>query len=171
MSARNGLPCKKCGTSEWYSGGGCKRCKSGVARQWSKDNPEVGRLRKQRAYKADPDKVTERVRRWQRENPDRVRINENRRRTKKTAAGGSYTAQEWKALCAQYDHHCLRCGRQEPEIELTADHILPVSMGGSSDISNIQPLCKSCNSSKNAKYIDYRTRPTLVRWIQRTLFD
>lgn len=78
------------------------------------------------------------------------------RRTRKTLAGGSYTAQEWEALKAKYNYTCLRCGRSEPEIQLTADHVIPVSKNGTSNIDNIQPLCKSCNSRKHAKSIDYR---------------
>jgi len=37
-----------------------------------------------------------------------------------------------------------------------ADHVLPVSKGGTSYISNIQPLCQPCNSGKKDKHIDYR---------------
>ena len=37
---------------------------------------------------------------------------------------------------------------------LTVDHVVPISKGGSNDISNIQPLCCNCNSKKNAKQID-----------------
>jgi 5-methylcytosine-specific restriction endonuclease McrA len=33
----------------------------------------------------------------------------------------------------------------------TQDHIIPVSRGGGLTFENIQALCKSCNSSKNAK--------------------
>lgn len=36
------------------------------------------------------------------------------------------------------------------------DHVVPVLFGGSNDISNIQPLCRSCNSSKGASTVDYR---------------
>jgi 5-methylcytosine-specific restriction endonuclease McrA len=39
---------------------------------------------------------------------------------------------------------------------LTEDHVVPLSLGGSNDIDNIQPLCKSCNSSKRGRHIDYR---------------
>jgi 5-methylcytosine-specific restriction endonuclease McrA len=36
----------------------------------------------------------------------------------------------------------LCCGEAKP---LTVDHVVPVSKGGSNDISNIQPLCLECN--------------------------
>lgn len=71
-------------------------------------------------------------------------------------AEGKFTAQEWAELKAGYSHTCLCCRRKEPEIKLTSDHVIPVARGGSNYISNIQPLCKSCNSRKGVKAIDYR---------------
>lgn len=40
---------------------------------------------------------------------------------------------------------CSRCGSSK---DLTADHIVPLASGGSSTLSNIQVLCRKCNSSK-----------------------
>lgn len=77
----------------------------------------------------------------------------HRRRARKEANGGSYTAQEWRELCAKYDHLCLCCGEAKP---LTVDHVVPLVEGGSNDISNIQPLCLDCNLRKATKTIDYR---------------
>lgn len=94
--------------------------------------------------------------RWSRANKDRVIANVQRRRARIVGNGGSYTSQEWRNLKAQYDHRCLRCGKQEPEIALTVDHVIPISLGGQNTISNIQPLCEFCNKSKHAKTIDYR---------------
>jgi 5-methylcytosine-specific restriction endonuclease McrA len=87
------------------------------------------------------------------------------RRTNRSDAGGSFTHNQWYRLCEYYDFHCLRCNRKFPFEELTFDHIRPVSRSGSSDISNGQPLCKSCNSKKGTKEIDYRK--TLPDWINR----
>lgn len=93
---------------------------------------------------------------YQKANPEKMRANAARRRTHKTQAGGSYTVAEWQALKAQYNYTCLCCGRREPIIKLTADHVIPVIKGGSSEIGNIQPLCLPCNKSKYNKTIDYR---------------
>jgi hypothetical protein len=40
---------------------------------------------------------------------------------------------------------CVKCGSKE---DITIDHIVPVSQGGSSRYGNLQTLCRRCNSSK-----------------------
>ena len=80
----------------------------------------------------------------------------NRRRALKLASEGSHTEEEWEELKAFYNFTCLRCGKQEPEISLTRDHIIPLTQGGADSIDNVQPLCARCNSKKNNKHIDYR---------------
>lgn len=67
----------------------------------------------------------------------------------------SHTFGEWELLKSQYGFTCPACGRKEPTIHLTEDHIIPLSMGGTDLIINIQPLCLSCNCKKHAKVIRY----------------
>lgn len=80
-------------------------------------------------------------------------IYNSQRRARKRNSIGSYSLKEWENLKAQYNWTCPCCKKQEPEIKLGADHIIPLSKGGSDNIENIQPLCKPCNSRKSNKII------------------
>src|SRR3990167_20860 len=81
---------------------------------------------------------------------------QNKREAKKRIGGGSFSFEQWVDLKKKYNYICLCCKQQEPFIVLSIDHIVPISMGGTNDISNIQPLCRKCNSQKYTKFIDYR---------------
>lgn len=75
---------------------------------------------------------------------------------------GSHSLEEWMKLKKLHLNRCLSCNKSEPEIKLSRDHVIPLSKGGSDFISNIQPLCRSCNSKKHDKTIDYRKELTNV---------
>lgn len=62
---------------------------------------------------------------------------------------GSHTEGEWQALLHRYGHRCAICGRKKNL--LTRDHIVPLALNGPDYITNIQPLCRSCNSKKGAQ--------------------
>ena len=56
-----------------------------------------------------------------------------------------------KGLCAK----CLEEGREEKEAlvpwtEYDADHVIPHSKGGRTEMSNAQVLCRACNLLKGA---------------------
>lgn len=82
------------------------------------------------------------------------RIGEQKRRALMNGIISTLTKDEWSALLEVCDNKCLCCGRDE---KITMDHIIPVSMGGTHTIDNIQPLCSSCNSTKHTQAIDYRS--------------
>lgn len=69
---------------------------------------------------------------------------------------------QWNWLKRKYKYRCVRCSRKEnPDDErtwLTADHVIPIGIGGARNISNIQPLCKPCNQAKGMTTTDYRDR-------------
>jgi 5-methylcytosine-specific restriction endonuclease McrA len=53
------------------------------------------------------------------------------------------------------DYRCQMCGRNadEHKVVLHIDHMLPVSRGGSDDISNLITLCSDCNMGKGTDAI------------------
>lgn len=127
-----------------------------------------------RAYAAryrevNSEKVRASIKAWRQKNKDRVRqLNrdytaQNRAKVRlqgqvryaaRRRNGGSFTTQEWIQLCESFGNMCVDCGVVE---RLTVDHVIPLTFGGTSDIENIQPLCKSCNSRKgNRIMVDYR---------------
>lgn len=54
--------------------------------------------------------------------------------------------------CFKRDNYtCVECGSTNKEKTLHADHILPVSQGGSDELDNLQTLCEHCNLAKSNK--------------------
>jgi 5-methylcytosine-specific restriction endonuclease McrA len=58
------------------------------------------------------------------------------------------TADQWEEIKKLQNYTCLHCGKSEPEIKLTMDHIIPISKRGDHTKENIQGLCRSCNARK-----------------------
>lgn len=82
---------------------------------------------------------------------DKIRLHSGRSIHKED----SFVWNDWISLCTSYENRCLCCGEIKP---LAIDHIIPLSKGGTNTLDNLQPLCKSCNSKKRDKTIDYRAR-------------
>lgn len=120
---------------------------------WRKANPELHREEQRKHYAKHKGRVKDRIYSFRKEHPYKEVVHRQRRRTRLTQAGGSFTEQEWFTLCFACGFKCLRCGEELP---LTVDHVVPVSKGGTSYLHNIQPLCLACNLKKKAKTVDYR---------------
>lgn len=65
------------------------------------------------------------------------------------------------AIYLRDDFSCAYCGRDlkaaAPE-EVNLDHLVPRSLGGGNDASNLITACRSCNCSRgNRAYADYAT--------------
>ena len=150
----------------------CRECKNIKAAEYRATHREQIHQRTQVYYQDNREEILERLRCWREEHPDAdraihsrwkasnksaVNAATHRRRSKIKGNGGNgWTAAQWEALKAEFDYTCLMCGRQEPAIQLHADHIVPVQVGGTNEIDNIQPLCKSCNSRKHTQILDLR---------------
>lgn len=111
-----------------------KEKRNATSKRWAQENPEKISAAKKRYYTA---------------NPEARRLREQQRRALKKQALGVFKLQDWKEIKKKYKNACPACGRKEPEVKLTVDHIIPLSKGGKHDKSNIQPLCLNCNSRKH----------------------
>lgn len=121
------------------------------------ENPESHRANFRRWYEENKDKARSIRRKWLEVNPEKSREYNRNRYARHKNANGKIKASEWNALKEKYNYMCLSCKKKEPEIKLTLDHVIPLVLGGDNSIENAQPLCASCNSSKNKKHIDYRS--------------
>lgn len=93
---------------------------------------------------------------WKKANIGRVKEYQSKNRALRRGIAGSYSWDQWVKLVVLHDEKCACCRKKKP---LTVDHIIPLTWPGASNwITNIQPLCKSCNTSKNNhRDTDYRS--------------
>jgi len=52
------------------------------------------------------------------------------------------------------NHACRYCGATAPDVKLTVDHVIPTSLGGSDEASNLVTACAPCNSGKSSSSPD-----------------
>lgn len=52
------------------------------------------------------------------------------------------------------NHTCRYCGESAPDVRLTIDHVVPVSLGGSDEPDNLVAACPDCNAGKAASNPD-----------------
>lgn len=138
----------------------CKACVKVAHQKYRRENLELLKLRRKELYQKTRQESISKAVEWSKQNKDKRKVykrnwyEKNReliyhyskeRRGRERGATGRHTMQEWKDLCMLTGGKCARCLSSKP---LTRDHIIPLSLGGSNSISNIQPLCLSCNSSK-----------------------
>lgn len=69
--------------------------------------------------------------------------------------------------CEHCGQWCGRPGREKayiPEhMKMEVDHRIPKYRGGTDDLSNLQPLCRTCNRSKGANVTGMDVAGTVIR--------
>jgi len=91
--------------------------------------------------------------RWAKNNPLKANERKRRREARKRDQLGNMPKNGYQVILDLFGSCCLACGTSE---NIAIDHIVPLAKGGLHDISNLQPLCQSCNSKKGVQTIDYR---------------
>lgn len=153
------------------------------ARVWCAANPDRKRaaaqrynlahkLEAQNYYRANADRIKARSKENYRQNKEARRAHareyqrahledwacqkRKRQALKKNNGPHTLTPKRWSPVRENYGGRCAYCARA---VELTQDHIDPLSKGGTHTADNVAPACARCNLSKNA-------RPLLV-WLAR----
>lgn len=81
------------------------------------------------------------------------------RRARERDNAARLTLPEWQLIISMQENRCACCSAPFGEQNKpTRDHIVSVKDGGMLTFGNTQALCKSCNSRKGARSIDYRQR-------------
>jgi len=155
-------------SSKYLYSSWCIECDRTNHKKWYKKNKRIVRKWNQKhsvelkAYgikwrKNNKNKLYENQKRYNSKHRDERRAHKKRRRIAKKGINGSHTLTDMKFLYKYQQGKCACCNKEILFNELTEDHIIPLSWGGSNYRQNIQLLCMTCNSSKGAYHAtDYR---------------
>lgn len=128
----------------------CKSCHKQKALDWKINNPErrkaIDKKNGSKWAKDNPEKNRLKANQWAKDNPEKVANKYHKRKATLQNCKSFYIRNSF--LIKLYKSNCVICGSAE---NIEADHIIPISRGGIHGESNLQPLCKNCNSSKGAK--------------------
>lgn len=125
----------------------CAKARTVNGAKW-KDKEKIKKYMREYAQK-NKEVFNRRAREWGKNN--RAIKNANQRARRSTL--GKVSAKEWEEICTSYGNRCVCC-LSEKSLEM--DHVIPVSLGGTTSIDNVQPLCRTCNAIKSTKAIDFR---------------
>jgi len=118
-------------------------------RKYRREHPEKIKASARRSYY----KNIERIRAWRRSDAG-IMANahgHHNRRVRLLKTPCTLTLQQWEKILESQGNRCAICGKRFCKSRPpTKDHIVPLSKGGGLTFENVQALCHSCNSSKNA---------------------
>jgi 5-methylcytosine-specific restriction endonuclease McrA len=128
--------------------------------KWRLENPDRTRNNNTTYKRNNRLRTNECARNWRRNNIERARITGRRHVHARRTAEGTFTAADINGLFENQGGKCLTCDAIfSTNNPYTIDHDTPVSRGGSNWPSNLNLLCKGCNSSKGASTLqEYVTR-------------
>lgn len=118
-------------------------------RQLRKNNPGYGETHRDQVKRSAWERA------WRDANPHKISIYKRRdsakRRAYKAQSVGDYTPADLELQFRSQRGKCWHCGKKLKGKHWHADHLTPLSRGGSNAPENIVVSCPNCNLSKGAK--------------------
>lgn len=110
-------------------------------------------IRRRKHRQENKERLAETMKAYAAANRPKLRAHERNRRERHRGGEGKHTYAEVQALAGRQKFRCanpvcgisIRGGWHE-------DHVMPLALGGSNWIKNIQLLCQPCNQSKHARH-------------------
>lgn len=115
---------------------------------------ERERIQNEARFKRKADDKERRVKREKTQDAERIKREEEYERKKVKEKERSKLTKSMRYDVIKRDSFkCVLCGRGGSDgVTLEVDHIIPVSRGGRTEMSNLRTLCRDCNRGKGAKY-------------------
>lgn len=163
--------CSKCNTikptSEFTKDSGsasgynswCKDCEYPAHREYWKSTKPIRNLKQREHYRENRESLCKSHAIWHHtyyKHTSKYRVTQSRnkhlRRTRENLVESTLTPLQWEKILESQSNKCSICGKRFCKSRPpTVDHIIPLSKGGGLTFENVQALCRSCNSSKNAR--------------------
>lgn len=124
-----------------------------ISRAYHHKNKSAVLARAKKYRETNKESVYASIKRWKKENPEALRDYFHTRKAVLKKVGGKHTRFQIAELLEKQQGRCSICS-VGIRVKRHRDHIVPISAGGSNDISNIQLLCPSCNLGKKAKSME-----------------
>lgn len=108
---------------------------------------------RRRSYALARDEIIRKSSEWNKSSANRKFICAANKAKRRARSGQKYkfSARDWRRLVNRFSGRCAYC--DELCDNLTLDHVVPVTRGGSHGVGNILPACPSCNFSKQDKLL------------------
>lgn len=124
-------------------------------RRWAAANPERVAEKCRKWRKANPERACKNALKWQKANPEKKAELNHNRRAKVKGNGGKLSKGIVKRLMTLQKGKCgCGCGADLKATGHHLDHIMPITLGGLNNDTNVQLLTPKCNMRKGAKHPD-----------------